>query len=68
MKLARTGEMDPYLQGLFSYVNYWSARPDNFWCEQCCCPSFIISMAGSWLMVSGTVFLEKPVTDPLTPY
>jgi len=25
-------------------------------------------MAGSWIMVSGACFLEKPVVDPLTPY
>nr|CAG8652618.1 10394_t:CDS:2 [Entrophospora candida] len=55
-----TDEVDPYLQGSFSYVNYWSTRPNSFWCEQCCCPSFIIPMAGSWIMVS--------VVDPLTPY
>jgi len=63
-----TGNVDPYLQACYSYVNYWANTPDKIWQERCCCPSFIISVAGPWMMISGAIFPGKPVMDPLIPY
>jgi hypothetical protein len=34
----------------------------------CNCPCFIIAIAGPWLCISGAVYLDRPVVDPLTPY
>ncbi|CAG8613805.1 14471_t:CDS:2 [Funneliformis mosseae] len=42
-----TGHVDPYLQGVYSWLNYWSTDRGDFWRKQCCCPGFIISVAGS---------------------
>jgi len=34
----------------------------------CNCPCFIIAIAGPWLCISGAVYLDKSIVDPLTTY
>ncbi|RIA80555.1 hypothetical protein C1645_792277 [Glomus cerebriforme] len=63
-----TSWLDPYSQGAYSWINYWTNKSDDFWKKRCCCPSFIISLAGPWMMISGAILLETPVVHPLTSY
>lgn len=60
-----SGDCDPYLQCSLSYQQHWSNERSGRVRKQCCCPSFLISVAGPWLCVSGAVFLDRVVVDPL---
>ena len=32
-----------------------------------CCPTFLLTLMGSWLCVLGAVFTDRPIVQPLTP-
>ncbi|OBZ65540.1 hypothetical protein A0H81_14478 [Grifola frondosa] len=34
----------------------------------CCCPSFVISIAGPWMCVLGATFVNSVIVQPLTDY
>ncbi|KAF8326056.1 uncharacterized protein EI90DRAFT_3071344 [Cantharellus anzutake] len=36
--------------------------------RMCCCPSFILTLAGPWMCISGSVLLESSVVEPLTEF
>lgn len=63
-----TGSSDPTIQGSLSYRKTWVSRTLAPIRRACCCPSFIISIAGPWMCLSGAVFIENVVVQKLTDY
>ncbi|KAG8944736.1 hypothetical protein FRC04_001589 [Tulasnella sp. 424] len=62
-----TGGCDPEVQCAFSYQKLWShdtrlSKVRN----ACCCPSFLLSMAGHKFTIHGAVLAEGFITEPLT--
>ncbi|KAF8601773.1 hypothetical protein BDV93DRAFT_545676 [Ceratobasidium sp. AG-I] len=51
-----------------SYATYWSQETVFRLRHTCCCPSLIIALAGPWMDVLGTAYLERVVVQPLTEY
>ncbi|RDB30858.1 hypothetical protein Hypma_005976 [Hypsizygus marmoreus] len=62
------GGTEPSVQGSFSYTKFWSDDGHQKVREGCCCPSFIIALAGPWLVVLGAVFTSQVVVQRLTDY
>ncbi|CAE7183802.1 unnamed protein product [Rhizoctonia solani] len=63
-----TGSSDPWIQGAQSYSRYWSQEEMTELRLATRCPSLIISIAGPWMCVSGAVYLDHVVVQPLTEY
>ncbi|KAG8932642.1 hypothetical protein FRC02_000818 [Tulasnella sp. 418] len=63
-----TGGSDPSIQGACSYKFYWSDDRADRLRKSCCCPTFIIAIAGPWMCILGGVFVGKVVVQPLTDY
>ncbi|KAG9098866.1 hypothetical protein FRC06_005890 [Ceratobasidium sp. 370] len=63
-----TGGCDPSVQAAFSYVRYWGQETMRPLRDLCCCPSFILAIAGPWMCLLGAVFLEQPIVEPLTDF
>ncbi|KAK0458356.1 uncharacterized protein EV420DRAFT_394133 [Desarmillaria tabescens] len=58
------------VQGSFSYAQYWTQKDiqrEHIF-KACCCPSFIISIAGPWIVILGAVFRTLPIVQRLTDY
>jgi len=62
------GGSDPVTQGSYSYRKYWGAQDKDDLRSSCCCPSFIIAIAGPWMCILGAVFVTEAVIEPLTDY
>ncbi|KAH7334532.1 hypothetical protein B0J17DRAFT_111141 [Rhizoctonia solani] len=62
-----TGGSDPTIQGAVIYAKHWAQDHLRRLRPQCCCPTFILAIAGSWVYVFGGVMLRHPVIQPLTP-
>ncbi|CAE7172977.1 unnamed protein product, partial [Rhizoctonia solani] len=63
-----TGKSDPSTQGAVAYAKYWGGARLEWLRQQCCCPSFILAIAGPWMCILGAVMLKDPVIQPLTPF
>ncbi|KAF8597082.1 hypothetical protein BDV93DRAFT_479692 [Ceratobasidium sp. AG-I] len=63
-----TGGSDPWIQAAESYAIYWSQEKLSELRGASCCPSLVIAIAGPWMCVSGAVFLDRVVVQPLTDY
>lgn len=63
-----SGGSDPSVQGSFSYAKMCVSPERQKVLDACSCPAFIISIAGSWLSVSGAVFVSHPIVQRLTGY
>ncbi|KAG8756164.1 hypothetical protein FRC11_005495 [Ceratobasidium sp. 423] len=63
-----TGDSDPWVRGAQSYSRYWSQIEMTELRLATRCPSLIISIAGPWMCVSGAVYLDHVVVQPLTDY
>ncbi|KAG8920637.1 hypothetical protein FRC02_000790 [Tulasnella sp. 418] len=63
-----TGGCDPSIQGACSYRHYWSSTAAGKIRELCCCPSFIIALAGPWMCILGAVFGQNVIVQQLTNY
>ncbi|KAG8924840.1 hypothetical protein FRC02_010152 [Tulasnella sp. 418] len=59
------GNSDPFHQGALSYRRSWCFQ--DFY-KRSCCPTFILSIAGPWICISGGILLDKVVVQPLTKY
>ncbi|KAK0478790.1 hypothetical protein IW261DRAFT_1480823 [Armillaria novae-zelandiae] len=58
------------VQGSFSYAQYWTQKDiqrEPFF-KASCCPSFIVSIAGPWIVVLGAIFPTLPIVQRLTDY
>lgn len=36
--------------------------------RMCCCPSFVVAIAGPWMCILGAVYLDQVVVQPLTDF
>ncbi|KAK0458352.1 uncharacterized protein EV420DRAFT_1270690 [Desarmillaria tabescens] len=58
------------VQGSFSYAQYWTQKDiqrEHIF-KACCCPSFIVSIAGLWIVILGAIFRTLPIVQRLTDY
>ncbi|KAG7442084.1 uncharacterized protein BT62DRAFT_922901 [Guyanagaster necrorhizus] len=62
------GGSEPSVQGSFSYIKFWADITHWQISEGCCCPSFIVGLAGPWLIVVGAVFTSQVIVQRLTDY
>ncbi|KAF5369674.1 hypothetical protein D9615_010238 [Tricholomella constricta] len=62
------GGCEPSVQGSFSYAKFWAANDHRRVRDNCCCPSFIIALAGPWLAILGAVTTSKVIVQRLTDY
>ncbi|KAJ2921604.1 hypothetical protein H1R20_g15491, partial [Candolleomyces eurysporus] len=59
---------DPTTQGSFSYLQHWTDPGQKALSEATSCPSFIISIAGPWLVVLGAVLTSSAIVQRLTDF
>ncbi|KAJ7857800.1 hypothetical protein B0H14DRAFT_2750393 [Mycena olivaceomarginata] len=62
------GGSEPSVQGSFSYLQFWADPTHQRIREGCCCPSFIVGLAGPWLVIVGAVFTSQIIAQRLTDY
>ncbi|PBL01918.1 hypothetical protein ARMGADRAFT_914581 [Armillaria gallica] len=59
---------DVTTQGGCSYTAFWLSKDHQELRECSRCPSFIICLAGPWLVVMGAVFTTQPIVQRLTDF
>ncbi|KAK0231368.1 hypothetical protein IW262DRAFT_1343836 [Armillaria fumosa] len=59
---------DVTTHGGCSYTAFWLSKDHQELRECSCCPSFIICLAGPWLVVMGAVFTTQPIVQRLTDF
>ncbi|KAI0714115.1 hypothetical protein C8Q72DRAFT_206479 [Fomitopsis betulina] len=62
------GGCDPLAQAECDYVAIYSADEACRVREACCCPAFLIGIAGPYVIISGAVFTDKLIAHTLTDY
>ncbi|KAF9429855.1 hypothetical protein BGZ76_001088 [Entomortierella beljakovae] len=62
------GGCDPTVQLAQYYRTCWSQTNTVLFRGNCCCPTFWIAIAGSWMCILGAVYLDVPIVQPLTPF
>ncbi|PBK86629.1 hypothetical protein ARMGADRAFT_1035486 [Armillaria gallica] len=62
------GGSEPSVQGFFSSIKFWVDATHQKIREGCCCPSFIVGLAGPWLIIAGAVFTSKVIVQRPTDY
>ncbi|PCH32989.1 hypothetical protein WOLCODRAFT_159755 [Wolfiporia cocos MD-104 SS10] len=62
------GSCDPIAQAECAYVAIYSSDEALPVREVCCCPAFLIGIAGPNIIVSGAVFADTLIAQPLTDY
>ncbi|KAJ6618795.1 hypothetical protein B0H10DRAFT_2164039 [Mycena sp. CBHHK59/15] len=62
------GGCDASTQASFSMLRYWAQRDNDAVRHLCCCPTFLVAVAGPWLAVMGAVTTDKCVVQRLTDF
>ncbi|KAK0447483.1 uncharacterized protein EV420DRAFT_1622434 [Desarmillaria tabescens] len=62
------GGSEPSVRGSFSYMKFWADGTRRKIREGSCCPSFIVGLAGPWLVIAGAVFTSQIIVQRLTDY
>ncbi|KAF9010899.1 hypothetical protein BDZ89DRAFT_1078046 [Hymenopellis radicata] len=62
------GGSDPSLQVSFSYEQYFCAPERDGLLKQSNCPSFLLGVAGPWIVICGAVLPHKTVVQRLSGY
>lgn len=63
------GGSDPILTSATSYKQYWGEDTMKRIREACCCPSFILVIAGPWVCVQGAITTDSDtIVQPLTDF
>ncbi|KAH9058919.1 hypothetical protein EDB83DRAFT_2520665 [Lactarius deliciosus] len=63
-----TGGRDPLKRCTTFFRSYYARggmRPIR---DHCCCPTYLIALAGSWICILGAVFVDDVVVQPLTDF
>ncbi|KIO17350.1 hypothetical protein M407DRAFT_85083 [Tulasnella calospora MUT 4182] len=62
------GGSDPDVQGAFSFRKMWAEEdsPISEVPNVCCCPSFVLSVAGPHITIHGAIFADQFIVQPLT--
>ncbi|KAJ7596060.1 hypothetical protein C8J56DRAFT_1043162 [Mycena floridula] len=63
-----SGGSEPSVQGTFSWLKFWVAELVQKLFHGCCCPTFIVGIAGPWLVILGAAFPGFPIVQRLTDY
>ncbi|KAH9066534.1 hypothetical protein EDB87DRAFT_1553341, partial [Lactarius vividus] len=63
-----TGGCEPSYQCTLGFRSYYVQKEMLPIRESCCCPSFLIALAGPWMCILGAVFVENPVVQQLTDF
>ncbi|KAH9000159.1 hypothetical protein EDB92DRAFT_1939906 [Lactarius akahatsu] len=63
-----TGGCDPPHQCALGFRTYYIQKKTKSIRESCCCPSFLIALAGPWMCIFGAVFVENVVVQQLTDF
>ncbi|KAH9935458.1 uncharacterized protein B0H18DRAFT_1082234 [Fomitopsis serialis] len=56
------------VQGSFSYIEHWVDQSQEKLRKMSCCPTFIISIAGPWIVICGAIFTSDIIVQRLTDY
>ncbi|GJJ15115.1 hypothetical protein Clacol_009390 [Clathrus columnatus] len=59
---------DASVQCAFSYTQFWSQADHQSIRDATCCPTFLIGIAGPWIVIMGAVFANVPIVQRLTDY
>ncbi|TFK91192.1 hypothetical protein K466DRAFT_542114 [Polyporus arcularius HHB13444] len=59
---------DGSVQGSFSYAQHWAHLSQKALSKACFCPSFVIAIAGPYIVICGAIVLGRPVVQRLTDY
>ncbi|RHZ59667.1 hypothetical protein Glove_362g72 [Diversispora epigaea] len=59
---------EPTLQAGLYYLGYWSEEQSVKVRARCCCPSYIMAVAGPWVCVFGGIYIDMVVIEPLTDF
>ncbi|KAH9046590.1 hypothetical protein EDB84DRAFT_1250076, partial [Lactarius hengduanensis] len=63
-----TGRCDPSYQCASGFRTYYIQKRMESIRESCCCPSFLIALAGPWMCILGAVYVENVVVQQLTDF
>ncbi|RIA94124.1 hypothetical protein C1645_667433, partial [Glomus cerebriforme] len=59
---------EPTLQASLYYHGYWSQIKSKKIRDQCCCPSYMLVIAGPWICLLGGIYIDKIIIEPLTDF
>ncbi|KAF8918615.1 hypothetical protein CPB85DRAFT_996170 [Mucidula mucida] len=63
-----SGGSDPSVQVSFSYRRFWYQKDRACIADICCCPSFLLAIAGPWLVILGAVKTQGTIVQRITSY
>ncbi|KAI9461314.1 hypothetical protein BJY52DRAFT_1117319 [Lactarius psammicola] len=63
-----TGGCDPSHQCAMGFRSYYTRQEMDPIRDRCCCPSFLIALAGPWICILGAVFVDHVVVQQLTDF
>ncbi|KAF9024274.1 hypothetical protein BDZ89DRAFT_1069246 [Hymenopellis radicata] len=63
-----SGGSDPSVQVSFSYRRFWCEKDRASIADICCCPSFLLALAGPWLVILGAVNMQRTIVQRLSSY
>ncbi|KAI9439820.1 hypothetical protein H4582DRAFT_2075187 [Lactarius indigo] len=63
-----TDGCDPSHQCAFGFRSYYASERMERIRKSCCCPTFLIALAGPWMCIFGAVFVENAVVQQLTDF
>ncbi|KAG7098113.1 hypothetical protein E1B28_000084 [Marasmius oreades] len=61
-------DTDPSVQASFSFTRFYCQPQRDPITDQCNCPTFIVGIAGPWLVIMGAVLTIRPVIQRLSDY
>ncbi|KAF5386518.1 hypothetical protein D9757_005878 [Collybiopsis confluens] len=63
-----SGGSDPSTQLALSYARFYCRHERARIRELCSCPTFLIGLAGPWIVVMGAILTSRPIVQRLVPY
>ncbi|KAF5340817.1 hypothetical protein D9757_015128 [Collybiopsis confluens] len=63
-----SGGSDPSTQSALSYARFYCSHERASIREICSCPTFLIGLAGPWIVIMGAVLTSRPIVQRLAPY
>ncbi|KAH9066510.1 kinase-like domain-containing protein [Lactarius vividus] len=62
------GGCDPSHQCALDFRYYYARKKMKPIRDRCCCPTFLIALAGPWMCILGAVFVDHVVVEQLTDF
>ncbi|KAH8983286.1 hypothetical protein EDB92DRAFT_1803926 [Lactarius akahatsu] len=63
-----TGGHDPLKRCTTFFRSYYAREGMKPIRDHCCCPTYLIALAGHWICILGAVFVDDVVVQPLTDF